>query len=345
MSDLIQRLQNKISYMLYKSVNDDDANTYAEQKKADKEEKTESYDDVPPATTDPITDSSANAPTDQLRVSRIYNKVIEYLQTFYTTYFYYIIAIFVASLVANDLIMYPASMRAIFFVAVLIICISSTFIAGAGGLYYVIRKAYELYVNRKRDDQPSQFIRIMPKIFALLPLITYDPNRNGLLRFLLYPFIYVKDTPSPAEEPNAENNLSTRNSKKKEAVILDEIMKQYLDALNEGFSYYTKIKTEPIFARRQREMDKMIDEMHAVPELSQEVPEVSQNTAKTNTLPPVIGVEPPTNTGQKNTLPPVIGTPQIQNTAKTNTLPPVIGTPQIQNTGQKNTLPPVIGAE
>lgn len=256
MSDLIERLKNKLSYYIYKTVNDDDANKYAEEQKHKEPAKepvtTEQYDD----TAKPVAKSDATPSTDAstgVSITGIITQVWEYTLLFIEQYFFTILSLFLACYVANDLMMYSAAIRVIFFVFTLIVCISSSVIASGLALFYGGKKIYEKYLNRERDDKPNPPIKLMPKIFAILPITTYEPE-NIIGRFLLYPFRYLKEETLTA---NSNGNIP-----KPQKELLEDIMATYKKSLSESFPYYETVKGQAPFIVQKKEMDKLLDKMH-----------------------------------------------------------------------------------
>ena len=247
MSELIERLKNKINYYIYKTVNDDDANKFAEEKK-EEPVKPEVFNDTPaPKTTDT-----------KITPASVVTKIWSYIVLIFRVAFFPILAVVLASFIANDLIIYPPGIRLVFFIFTLFLCITQVWIASGLGLMYFGKKLYEIYLNRERDDKPNPPIRIMPKIFAILPLMVKDPNKTGFFEFLKYPFQYLKEIP---DEPN-KNGFTYRG-------IITDLMDKYKASLNESFPYYEQVKDKPIFKSRQIEFDEQFDKMHEQTKLIQ----------------------------------------------------------------------------
>jgi hypothetical protein len=121
--DFLKRLQNKLTYYIYKTVNDDEANKYAEQKQ--KQTPTEIKEDIVEAVTLPTTTTTV----DQIDISRILENVYDKGSQLVSILFYPILSLYLASLVANELIVYPAPIRLIFFILVLVLCNIFAYIA------------------------------------------------------------------------------------------------------------------------------------------------------------------------------------------------------------------------
>ena len=251
--DFLKRLQNKLTYYIYKTVNDDEANKYAEQK----QQPIEIKEDVVEAVTLPTKTTTV----DQIDISRILQNVYDKGSQLVSILFYPILSLYLASLVANELIVYPAPIRLIFFILVLVLCNIFAYIAILMVGYYICKKLYEMYLNREQDP-PQPRVKLMPKIFAMIPFTTYTSD-NGLVNLFLYPFRYLKGD-------NAEKDFS----------FLQILMKKYTDSLNESFPYYEVIRTtEEIFTDRKEIFDKTENDMHKLMKRKEkEVPLPNQST-------------------------------------------------------------------
>jgi hypothetical protein len=269
--DFLKRLQNKITYYVYKTVNDDDANEYAKKKQQtlkEVKEVKEDYNSAPPsiAVLKQTTDNGID-------IDRILTELYDYFLLFSRYVLYPLLCIYLSSLVANDLIVYPAGVRIVFFVLILFLCATFVHVTIGMSLFYTARKLYEKYLNRDRDDKPNPPIKLMPKIFAMLPIST-TTSESSFNNFFMYPFRYLKDQ-------NAE----------KENIFLQELMKKYTDSLNESFPYYEKVKGDSIFVSRKEELDKEIKEMHVIvkPKKIEEPKEkAEEKEARLQSLPPTI---------------------------------------------------------
>jgi len=270
--DFLKRLQNKITYYIYKTVNDDDANEYAKKQQEIKEvnevkEVKEDYDSAPPSI------AALKQTTDNgIDIDRILTELYDYFLLFCRYVLYPLLCIYLSSLVANDLIVYPVGVRIVFFVLILFLCASFVHVTVVMSLLYTARKLYEKYLNRDRDDKPNPPIKLMPKIFAMLPIST-KTSESSFYNFFMYPFRYLK-----GEKAETEN------------VFLQELMKKYTDSLNESFPYYEKVKGDSMFVSRKEELDKEIKEMHVIvrPKKVEEPKEKEEKEEKEAPLPPTI---------------------------------------------------------
>ena len=342
MSELVERLKNKISYYIYKTVNDDEANEFANEKKEKEKENLpikEEYDDNSAKNTlSSAIQSSDKSTTDdpnKIDIQRILTTTVDKVTYFIKTYIYVLLIICVASFVANELIIYPAGVRFIFFVFTIVICWMQNWIAVAMGSYYIGKKAYEKYINRERKEKPDPPIRLMPKIFAFLPLMVKDPNASGILEFFKYPFQYLKE----------DVGEDTNEFKQTHRDVLDEIMNKYQESLKNSFPYYENVKDEAIFKLRTQEFNEHLSKMHL--QLEKEVEETPVNT-----LPPTINATKPAinrnaeseqflkEVKEKQNRAATFFAPQsatIESDEKSNTLPPTI-----EPIAKSNTLPATI---
>ena len=217
-------------------------------------------------------------PTDNgIDIDRILSELYEYFLLFVKYVLYPLLCIYLSSLVANDLIVYPVGVRAVFFVLILFLCASFVHVTIGMSLFYTGRKLYEKYLNRERDDKPNPPIKLMPKIFAMLPISTKTSD-SSFYNFFMYPFRYLK-----GEKAEVENTF------------LQELMKKYTDSLNESFPYYEKVKGDTMFVSRKEELDKEIAEMHTIvrPKKIEEEANAAnasknENASKEAPLPPTI---------------------------------------------------------
>lgn len=277
MSDFLERLKNKLTYLIYTTVNDEDANRYAEEQKklAEKTEHKENKEQKEPDVKEQYDDKAPTETTDKtegISFKRIVTQFWEYLQYFGRILFFPLLSLYVASLVANDLIVYPVAIRVIFFIFVFVLSLTNMLIASGLGLFYVGKKLYELYLNRDRDDKPNPPIKLMPRIFALLPITTTESD-NIVGKIFLYPFRYLK-------EESLEANSNGIVPKTQEEYLKD-VMDKYKKNLSDSFPYYKKVSGE--FVEQKKEFDKIHDKMHVKPIKTEELKE-----SKESPLPNVI---------------------------------------------------------
>ena len=214
---------------VYASINDkitkikDAISVTSDEKKPEekKEEKKESYAD-PPATK-----------TTKDKIFEFLTKLKDYFIIAGTILLKIIFYVFLASLVANDMMMYAPTIRAFFFVFTLILTYTITPYAFFLSCYYALRKGYDYYHQKLSSEIVKPPISF-PMIFAILPLTTTYPE-SPIVRFFMWAFMYQKS--NKQERMTAENNR------------LESIMTEYWNDLNKSFDYLDKIKTTEPFSR------------------------------------------------------------------------------------------------
>lgn len=202
---------------------------------------------------DQLTDTSD---PNTISPKRIVKKFWRYLTLFIEKAFYPFLAIVLSMYVANEMIVYPAPIRTVFFVLTLIVCLLYSPVALGLGLFYLAKSGYSYYVNEMTAREKK---RIMPTIFAMLPITTYQPE-GGLESFFLYPFTYPKSKQDEEELP--------------------KIMKEYQDALDASFPYLEKIKGLPFVVEGLELIKKNLDTLHAPKE--EEIKETAPSTLELN---------------------------------------------------------------
>lgn len=248
----------------------------------------------------------------QVSVSGIFNKIIDIIQQL----LYPLLILYLASLVSNEMIVYPAPIRFIFFLFVLTLC--SVFSPATVILvfYYLVKAGYSYYRNQLEDREGDTTpIRIYPRIFAILPIAT-TPATSLLGRFFKYPFYYPK-----TEEDRKELERTDGSG--------GSIMDEYMEVLKESFPYGETVKGSEPFAERYNTVEKNMKRLHqaAVAPVSA-VPD-----GATGNLPPTIGSK---DTLLSSRLPAVL--PKVSS----NGAPPVASSNQLNVSNASKALPAVI---
>lgn len=312
-NSLVSSLKNKVAYNLHQAVDDPEANSFASnqpvsESTATTEEVQEDSDyfDIS-STDDPNTFNSTRL------LKKIGNQTIRIIKKG----FFPCIAIILSMYVANELIVYSAPIRLIFFMVTFLICYSfMPFLILLLG-YYLCKAGYSYYLNHLSEGPKT---KIMPTIFALLPLTTSIPA-SSLGAFFMYPFTYPK------------NN--------KDAKQLPIIMNEYMESLKSAFIYYDKVKNLPFVAEGFERLEANIEHLHDVPEPKNPEPKEPVSSAPIAPLPATINLP---KTQMNSPLPQTSPSPPL---SETNTLlPPVINTtlppppPSYNNTSSNTTLSP-----
>ena len=229
-SSLFSNLTNKLKYNLHKAVYDPNANKFIEEQAKKKKDSTNTT----------TTDTNASTPSDPNKfntvrlVKKVGNQTLDILKKI----FFPFIAVMLAMIVTNELIIYAVPIRIIFFIVTLAICIYSQTSAISLSLYYIFKGSYSYYVNNM-TDRPKK--NIMPTIFALLPITTYKPM-SSFSSFFMYPFTYPKT--------------------EKAALKLPEVMKGYWESLVESFKDFDKIKNLPLFVEDIKNIQYNLSHLH-----------------------------------------------------------------------------------
>jgi hypothetical protein len=237
---VLDKLKNKVTYRVKKAVEDavydPEAAEYAKQKKEEKEQSEESKKQQDE------TEDTFKAPTDQSawgKFKKIMNKVLGRLNKIF---FNIVLPLLMASLIANESIMYPVPVRIAFFIFTLMICISSAGALGAITFFYIGKAFYHYYVNVM--EKRSVYERIIPTVFSLLPITRFTPlSKTGL--FFIYPFRYPKTDKDERE--------------------LIAIMDEYMNTLTGTFTYLDKLKSMPIFGKGASTVEELLQHMHDKP--------------------------------------------------------------------------------
>ena len=222
----------------------------------------------------------------QVSVSGIFNKIIEFIQQL----IYPLLILYLASLVSNEMIVYPAPIRFLFFLFVLTLCSIFSPATVILVFYYLVKAGYSYYRNQLEDrDGDTTEIRIYPRIFAVLP-ITTTPATSLLGRLFKYPFHYPKTEKDRKELERTDGKGGS-------------IMDEYVEALKESFPYGETVKGSEPFAERYETVEKNMKRLHQAP--AAPVP-----TTSTDSLPPTLGEKGAPNNVLKTipsrSFPPVI---------------------------------------
>ena len=239
-TSLLTNLKNKVQYNLHQAVYDPTANKFAEdQQKQQQQAVAQAEEKKAEATA--AEEGDPNSFSYKRTAKNAYASSVYWIGVLIVPFF----ALMLAMVVANDLIVYPAGTRILFFTFVNLIV---NFVPISGfilGIFYVLKKCYSIYYNYYNKGSRE----IMPYIFALLPITTITPT-NSLMRILLSPFTYPK----------------TEIAREK----LPVIMKQYWGDLQESFPDLTDFKNIPAFAEGLKKIQGDFEELHAPPPVAPE---------------------------------------------------------------------------
>ncbi len=251
-NSLWANLTNKIKYKLFKATYDPDANTYADEKakKTKKEdekedEKNKIKHDTTVNTTDP----------NKFSISRLAKKTASQTFRYLMWGLYLFLALIMAMIITNELIMYSVPIRVIFFIFVLIVCLILPPVSVILGIFYIFKGGYSYYVNNM-TNRPKE--EIMPTIYTLLPISvskTYDiPWYN--------PFAYPKTIKATEQLPKT--------------------MKKYMDDLQASFKDFDTVKNLPLFVENLKTIQTNLSKLNMPPVLLDKNDNSDTNIPKNN---------------------------------------------------------------
>ena len=242
LDSLLSNLKNKVTYNLHQAVSDPDANEFAANHPespppAMEEVKNDDYFEIS-STDDPNT----------FNANRLLRKIGNQAIRMIKNGVYPCIVIILSMYVANEMIMYSAPIRLIFFIFTFWVCYHfMPFLILLLG-YYLCKLGYGYYLNNLSDGPKT---KIMPTIFALLPLTTDTPI-SSLGAFFMYPFTYPKND--------------------KDAKQLPIIMNNYMESLKKSFTYFDKVKNVPFIAEGFKKLEEKMEHLHNIPKKPEPVP-------------------------------------------------------------------------
>lgn len=247
-NSLLTNLKNKIAFNLHKATYDPEANKFVtEQQAKTQEEKSEKQ----AQTTEEKKEQSGDPNT--FSAKRLASKVKNQTVTILKSIFYPFLALMLAMIVTNEMIIYSVPVRIIFFIFTFFICFFLHYVGILLGIYYLFKGGYSYWLNNMTDMPKKD---IMPTIFALLPITTYKPL-SKLGRIFMYPFTY----------PKTENG----------AEKLSEIMKNYWQDLQVSFPGIDKVKNMPIFVEGIKKAQDELMHLHDIKQNNvQQVSELNQ---------------------------------------------------------------------
>lgn len=252
-ASLLTNLKNKVQYNLHQALYDPEANKFAEEQQKQQQQAAAAAEEKKAEATaaeegDPNTFSYKRA------AKNAYSSTIYWIGVLIVPFF----ALMLGMIVANDLIIYPAGTRILFFIFVNLIVYFAPISGFVIGIFYVLKKCYSIYYNYYNKGARE----IMPYIFALLPLTTTVPT-NSIMKVLLYPFTYPKSELAREKLP--------------------AIMKQYWGDLETSFPDLNDFKSIPAFAEGLKKIQGDFEELHAPPVEQPEPPALeSPNRTETN---------------------------------------------------------------
>jgi len=258
-------------YSINSLVDDPEATAYAQaqQKQQDEQKAQQEQQEQQDSTTD--TDGDPH----RFSFVRFFKKIGTAMVKQATDWIGIAMAIFFASIIANEMIVYSVPIRVIFFFFTLFLCLSLTPAVFILSVYYGFTLLYSWYIRYYMGDkghceaacdektvEPTQQTggatdpasrtaekpgkckpSIFPTLFTLLPVTTYR-SEYALVRGLLWIFTYPKN----------DNDV----------LKLEAKMEEYKELLEKSFSYYNALKTDAVFMPLIEKVDNTLKNMHGV---------------------------------------------------------------------------------
>jgi hypothetical protein len=231
---LFGNLKNKVAYNLHKATYDPNANKFAEKQKKVADEAKQQKDTNAADSTDTADKGDPNKFSAKRLATKVGNQTLDILKKIFIPF----LSLMLSMIVANEMIVYSAPIRIIFFIFTFLICYFANTLGIILALFYLLKGGYSYYVNNM-TNRPKR--DIMPTIFALLPISTYKPL-SSLGAFFLYPFTYPKT--------------------EKGAIKLPEIMKNYFEDLKKSFISLDDVKNLPLFVERLKTIQEELTHLH-----------------------------------------------------------------------------------
>jgi hypothetical protein len=245
------KLKNIANYKLHSALDNPDAKKFAQEQKAKQEE--QALAATAPAAAPAPQDQSTDPPSAPRRIlTKIWSGFTTGIRMLWYPFACLVLAIFVA----NDMIVYTAPVRVLFFVFTFLVCYFFSYMFTALLFGYAIKAGYQWYIHNTVGDKTKN---IMPAAFTILPITTYQPT-SPLGSFFYAPFWY----------PQSE----------KKAIRLSEIMQQYWNQLQESFPGFNEIKNLPVFTEGLKQAKGTLDHMHDPPPTEENVEVIA--SAKNN---------------------------------------------------------------
>ena len=240
-NSLLTNLTNKVKYHAHKATYDPDANNFV---KAQTQTQTQTQTQAQVQTTsdeETLSNTSTvndNANPNTFNTKRFFTKIGSQLLAILKKGIFPFLALMIAMIVTNDMIVYSAPIRIIFFIFTFLVCYFVTHFTILLGLFYLLKGGYSYYYNNMTERPKKD---IMPTIFALLPITTYKPM-SSFSKFFLYPFTYPKTDQAEIKLP--------------------QLMKEYWDKLHASFVGFDRVKNLSIFTNNIKKIHQDLDHLH-----------------------------------------------------------------------------------
>lgn len=207
-------------------------------------------------------------PTTGIQPKKIVKNIWRNIKRIVQVAFIPFIGLVMASLISNEMIVYPPAIRLIFFIFTFILCIVSNMVLFVLVIFYLCKWGYHYYVN-EMSDGPKR--NIMPTLFAFLPLTTSEYT-NRFKNFIVRPFQYGE------------------RWSKKDGEELKKRMELYETSLKESFPFIEVIKSREPYDERLKKIQFNFEKLHKyiAPFIPSTVSTTTSGTSSEPPLPPVI---------------------------------------------------------
>lgn len=203
----------------------------------------------------------------EINAKNIASKIVDTIGNIFAFIISNGIYILIASLVANDMLVYSSGSRFIFFISTLIVTLMNPFILMVLYMYYIMKYVYSYYVNSVTNETDTKK-QIIPKIYAVLPIMTYvkydtaKADTTYKWRRFFYSlffglFTYPKDWSEfkdwPKEWPRIQNiirkiikplSFEMKENAEFHNDALSKLEQEYIKKLDNSFKEYTSLTSE-----------------------------------------------------------------------------------------------------
>jgi len=237
-------LKNKVVYHTQKAVTDPAANEYAEKQQKQVEEKKQKEEEQKK-----IEATEKEGDLNKFSATRLAKKVGNQTLNILRWVISPFLGIVIGMFVANEMMMYSAPIRLIFFLFIFVLCTFLPFVAIILTIFYILKGGYSYYINNMTNG-PKRVI--MPYIYAILPLTTRKPS-SLFLSTLMFPFTYPKQGASTEALQYLEN-----------------IPASYFTNLVESFKAFPKVSSKDPFPKRIEEIRNSLSLVNKLPSVEPE---------------------------------------------------------------------------
>jgi len=194
---IFTKAKNLVSYKINNAVSDPEADKFAVEKAKKQKKKEKEKEKEIGAKINTTVDTIKSNPN-QFNAKRFFKNILDQTINILKMVFFPFVALMLAMIVANEMIVYTVPIRIIFFIFTFLVCFFMPPLCIILGLFYLLKGAYSYYINNMTDIKEK--LKIMPTIYALLPITTYTPE-SSFGKFFYYPFRYPKSDISGANLP------------------------------------------------------------------------------------------------------------------------------------------------